>query len=142
MVGPNEVTAAVERKVNVPIHEATQQETETLLNLEAIIHERLIDQEEAVKVISDALREYRSGLIRKGGPIAVFLFVGPTGVGKTELAKLVAKIQFGSESLMTRFDMSEYQDKQSLFRFIGTPDGKSSGALTDAVLQSLIAWYF
>src|SRR5581483_10549287 len=80
-------------------------------------------------------REYRRGLARPGGPIASFLFVGPTGVGKTELAKILAEIQFGSENLMIRFDMTEYQDKQSFFRFIGSPDGATSGALTDAVLQ-------
>jgi ATP-dependent Clp protease ATP-binding subunit ClpB len=95
----------------------------------------MIDQDEAVKVVADALREYRSGLARPGGPIASFLFVGPTGVGKTELAKILAKVQFGSGKEMVRFDMTEYQDKQSFFRFIGTPDGQATGALTDAILQ-------
>ncbi len=125
----------VERKTDIPIHKTSKEEAEKLLNLENIIHQRLIDQEEAVKAVSRALREYRSGLSRKGGPIAVFLFVGPTGVGKTELSKILAKIQFGSESLMLRFDMSEYQDKQSIFRFIGSPDGKLAGSLTEAVIQ-------
>ena len=105
------------------------------MNLESLIHERLIDQEEAVKAVSRALREYRSGLSRKGGPIASFLFVGPTGVGKTELSKILANIQFGSKDAMIRFDMSEYQEKQSISRFIGSPDGSTSGALTDAVIQ-------
>ena len=95
----------------------------------------MIDQEEAVKAVSRALREYRSGLSRKGGPIASFLFVGPTGVGKTELSKILANIQFGSKDAMIRFDMSEYQEKQSISRFIGSPDGSTSGALTDAVIQ-------
>ena len=81
------------------------------------------------------MREYRSGLTRKGGPIASFLFVGPTGVGKTELAKNLAAIQFGSEKMMVRFDMTEYQDKTSFYRFIGSPDGTVRGALTDAVLE-------
>ncbi len=129
------VVRAAERKTNVPIHEAGEEESKTLLNLEAIVRERFIDQEEAVAAVSNALREYRSGLSRKGGPIATFLFVGPTGVGKTELSKTIAKIQFGSEDAMIRFDMSEYQDKQSFFRFIGSPDGSVSGALTDAVLK-------
>jgi len=106
-----------------------------LLNMEGIIHRRLIDQEEAVKAVSTSLREYRSGLSRPGGPIASFLFIGPTGVGKTELAKILAKIQFGAESAMVRFDMTEYQDKESFYRFIGSPDGKISGVLTDAILK-------
>jgi ATP-dependent Clp protease ATP-binding subunit ClpB len=106
-----------------------------LLNLEETIHERFIDQEEAVKAVADALREYRSGLGRSSGPIAAFLFVGPTGVGKTELSKLLAKVQFGSTQAMVRFDMTEYQDKQSFYRFIGSPDGQVNGALTEAILQ-------
>lgn len=134
-LGPEEVIKAAEEKINVPIHEASGAEAEKLLNLENIIHERLINQEEAVKAVANALREYRSGLSRKGGPIAGFLFVGPTGVGKTELAKILAQIQFGSESAMIRFDMTEYQDKQSFYRLIGSPDGTISGTLTEAVMQ-------
>ncbi len=128
------ITSA-EAKINIPMHEAGEAESKKLLNLEEIIHERIVGQDEAVKAVAEAIREYRSGLSRKGGPIASFLFVGPTGVGKTELAKTLAKIQFGSEKLMVRFDMTEYQDKQSFFRFIGSPDGHVSGALTDAILQ-------
>lgn len=134
-VGPDIVISVAEERVNVPIHEATELEAARLLKLEEIIHERLVDQEEAVKAVADALREYRSGLARPGGPIASFLFVGPTGVGKTELAKTLARVQFGSEKAMVRFDMTEYQDKQSFMRFIGSPDGSTSGALTDAILQ-------
>ncbi len=135
LLGPDRVIATAEAKVNIPMHEAGEAEAKQLLKLEDTIHEHLIDQEEAVKAVADALREYRSGLTRPGGPIASFLFVGPTGVGKTELAKTLAKIQFGSEKLMVRFDMTEYQDKQSFYRFIGSPDGTTSGALTDAILQ-------
>ncbi|MBI5079660.1 ATP-dependent Clp protease ATP-binding subunit, partial [Candidatus Wolfebacteria bacterium] len=91
----DDVIDIAERKTNVPIHRAGKKEVETLLNLENIIHQRLVDQEEAVKAVSQSLREYRSGLSRQGGPIASFLFVGPTGVGKTELSKILAKIQFG-----------------------------------------------
>lgn len=131
----DDVATAVERRTKIPIQQAGPQETEKLLNLEELIHQRLINQEEAVKAVSRALREYRSGLSRKGGPIAAFLFVGPTGVGKTELSKILTKLQFGSPELMLRFDMSEYQDKQSIFRFIGTPDGKTPGSLTEAVSQ-------
>lgn len=129
------VIAVAERKVNIPIHKATREEADKLLNLEDIIHKNLVDQEQAVGAVARALREYRSGLARSGGPIATFLFVGPTGVGKTELAKLLAITQFGSEQMLLRFDMSEYQDKQSIFRFIGTPDGKMSGTLTESVIQ-------
>lgn len=134
-VTPERVTAVAEERVNVPMHEAEGEEAGKLLNMEAVIHERLVGQDEAVKAVSQALREYRSGLTRKGGPIASFLFVGPTGVGKTELAKTLAEIQFGSQKLMIRFDMTEYQDKTSFYRFIGSPDGSVRGALTDAVLE-------
>ncbi|MBI5306178.1 ATP-dependent Clp protease ATP-binding subunit [Candidatus Wolfebacteria bacterium] len=131
----DDIIAVAERKINIPIARAGKEEAQKLLNLENIIHQSLIDQETAVSGVSRALREYRSGLSRKGGPIASFLFVGPTGVGKTELAKIVAKIQFGSEEAMARFDMSEYQTKESIMRFIGTPDGKNSGNLTEAITQ-------
>jgi ATP-dependent Clp protease ATP-binding subunit ClpC len=135
VVTPDRVTAVAEEKVNIPMHEAEGDEAEKLLHMEDIIHERIIGQDEAVKAVAQALREYRSGLTRKGGPIASFLFVGPTGVGKTELAKVLAEIQFGSEKLMIRFDMTEYQDKTSFYRFIGSPDGTVRGALTDSVRE-------
>jgi ATP-dependent Clp protease ATP-binding subunit ClpA len=133
-VTPDRVTAVAEEKANIPMHEAEGDEAEKLLHMEEIIHENIVGQDEAVQAVSEALREYRSGLTRKGGPIASFLFVGPTGVGKTELAKSLAAIQFGSEKLMARFDMTEYQDKTSFYRLIGSPDGTVRGALTDAVL--------
>ena len=129
------VIKVAESRVNIPIHEVEAGEAERLLNLEALIHERLINQDEAVKAVSNSLRAYRSGLSRGGGPIGTFLFVGPTGVGKTELAKTLARIQFGSEEAMIRFDMSEFQDTQSLYRFIGAPDGETRGRLTEAVLE-------
>lgn len=127
------VVFVAERRTKIPIHQARAEEAEKLLNLEKFIHQRMINQEEAVKSVSEALREYRSGLSRRGGPIATFLFVGPTGVGKTELSKILAKTQFGSEDLLVRFDMSEYQDKQSIFRFIGSPDGQMAGMMTEAI---------
>ena len=132
---PELLVSAAEEKVNIPIHEAGQEESEKLINLENLIHKQLVDQDEAVKAVSDVLRAYRSGLSEAGTPIASFLFVGPTGVGKTELSKILAEIQFGSREMMIRFDMTEYQDKQSFYRFIGSPDGKISGALTDQVLK-------
>jgi len=134
-VTPDRVTAVAEEKVNIPMHEAEGEEAAKLLNMEALIHERIVGQDEAVKAVAQALREYRSGLTRKGGPIASFLFVGPTGVGKTELAKILAEIQFGSQKMMVRFDMTEYQDKTSFYRFIGSPDGTVRGALTDAIME-------
>ncbi len=135
ILNSDDVIDIAQRRVAIPLRQAKEAEAKKLLHMEDLIHERLVDQEEAVKAVSRALREYRSGLSRKGGPIATFLFIGPTGVGKTELSKILANIQFGSQNAMARFDMSEYQDKQSIFRFIGSPDGSMSGALTDAVLQ-------
>ncbi len=132
---PEDVIATAEQKVNVKMHVATQEEAGALLNLEKTIHEKFIDQEEAVKAVANSLREYRAGVTRKGGPIASFLFCGPTGVGKTELSKMVAQTQFGSKDLMVRFDMTEYQDKQSFYRLIGSPDGTMRGALTEAVME-------
>ncbi|MEK9170645.1 MAG: ATP-dependent Clp protease ATP-binding subunit [Patescibacteria group bacterium] len=135
ILSADDIIDIAQRRVSIPLRQAKQLEAEKLLNMEALIHERLVDQEEAVKAVSRAFREYRSGLSRKGGPIASFLFVGPTGVGKTELSKILASIQFGSKEAMIRFDMSEYQEKQSIFRFIGSPDGNMSGALTESVSQ-------
>jgi len=135
VLGPELITSIAEARVHIPLHEADSGEAEKLLHMEDTIHERLVGQEEAVTAVSEALREYRSGLARQGGPIASFLFVGPTGVGKTELAKILAKIQFGSEKMMARFDMTEYQDRESFTRFIGSPDGTTTGALTDAVRE-------
>ncbi len=134
-VRSEDIVEVAEKRVNIPIREVGANEAAKLLNLEEIIHERLVNQEEAVRAVSESLREYRSGLARQGGPIAAFLFVGPTGVGKTELAKTLAKVQFGSEEAMVRFDMSEYQEVESIHRLIGAPDGEMGGALTDAVRQ-------
>jgi len=130
-----DVISAAERKVNIPIHQAGPAEAKSLLGLEDTIHERMVDQNEAVSAVSRSLREYRSGLSRQGGPIAAFLFVGPTGVGKTELAKALARIQFGSEEMMIRLDMSEYQEKDSVSRLIGSADGHIYGSLTESILE-------
>ncbi len=132
---PDHVIAVAEAKVHVPLHEAEGVESDELLRLEEVIHERVIGQDEAVAAVADALREYRSGLSRPGGPIATFLFLGPTGVGKTQLAKVLAEVQFGSEAHMVRFDMTEYQGTESVYRFIGSPDGSILGGLTEAVRE-------
>jgi ATP-dependent Clp protease ATP-binding subunit ClpC len=123
----------VARKVKVPVGVAREEEAEKLLKLEEKIHQRLVNQEEAVKAVASAMRQYRAGLSREKGPIATFLFIGPTGVGKTELAKALTGIYFGSENEMVRFDMSEYQDPKSIWNFVGSPDGSVKGNLTEAI---------
>ncbi|MDP3725123.1 MAG: ATP-dependent Clp protease ATP-binding subunit [Nanoarchaeota archaeon] len=135
ILSPEAATRVAEEEVGLPLGIAGEAEAEKLLHLEDTIHKRLVNQSEAVSAVSRALREYRSGLSRTGGPIAVFLFVGPTGVGKTELSKILAEAQFGSRDAMRRFDMSEYQDRQSIFRLIGTPDGATTGGLTDTIRE-------
>lgn len=129
----DDIILLVENKTNIPVSKVTKNESANLLDLENIIHRKLIDQEEAVKTVANAIREYRAGLSKSKGPIATFLFVGPTGVGKTELSKILANTYFGSEEKMIRFDMSEFQDEQSISRFIGSSDGKITGLLTEAV---------
>jgi len=128
-----DIVDLVSLKTQVPLEISSEQEREKLLNLEKLIHKYLINQEKAVSLVSAALRQYRVGLTNTKKPIGVFLFVGPTGVGKTQLAKTLAKIYFGSEKTMIRFDMAEYQDRKSIDRFIGNPEGTISGSLTEAV---------
>jgi len=131
----SDLNLLVERKTKIPVEEAEGEEARKLLNLEEIIHQSFINQDDAVFAVARALREFRSGLSRKGGPIASFLFVGPTGVGKTELSKILAKIQFGSEEAMIRLDMSEYQDQKSIYKLLGHPDEGVGGYLTEAVYE-------
>lgn len=133
---PELVVDLVTRKTKIPVAQAKEAEAETLLNLEKKIHEKLINQKEAVELVSSAMRQYRTGLSREKGPIASFLFAGPTGVGKTELAKVLAGIYFGSEDNMIRFDMSEYQTLESVFNFIGSPDGEIVGSFVEKVKTS------
>src|SRR3989344_3613232 len=133
LIRSEHVTAVVERTLHMPVRVASGMEAKELLKLEDTIHTSYIDQDEAVVAVARALRTYRSGLGRKGGPISSFLFIGPTGVGKTELSKILAKLYFGAESFLIRFDMSEYQEKQAVARFIGSSDGKTAGQLTEAV---------
>ena len=109
-------------------------ETEKLLHMEERLHGRVIGQDEAVKAISAALRRARTGLRSQNRPIANFLFLGPTGVCKTELAKTVAEVYFGREESMLRFDMSEYQEQRSIERLIG--EVGQGGLLTEAVRQN------
>lgn len=121
----------------VPLGEVSQKESDKLLHLEEKLHQRVIGQDEAVKAVSDALRRSRAGLKAQNKPIAAFLFLGPTGVGKTELAKALAQTYFGNEKNMTRLDMAEYETEESIFQLIGAPPGQKGyeegGGLTEAV---------
>ncbi|MDP2874459.1 MAG: ATP-dependent Clp protease ATP-binding subunit [bacterium] len=137
MVGEQDVIEIVSRKTNVPVASVSPVEAGELLNLEERMHTRLVDQEEAVTAIADALRRARVGLREETRPIATFLFVGPTGVGKTEAAKTLAEIYFGSEKRIMRLDMSEFQQRESLSRLVGAApgqkDAEAGGQLTEAV---------
>lgn len=127
-----EVALAIEQLTGIPASKVSENEGKKLLNLEADIHERMIGQEEAVKAVSSALRRARADLKDSARPIASFLFLGPTGVGKTELAKTVSQVYFGDENYMIRLDMSEYQEADSVNKIIGDADG-AVGYLTEAV---------
>jgi len=130
-----DVAELITQKIHVPVKEAEVEEKEKLLNLEARLHQRLVNQEEAVKEIAESLRRARTGLTPENRPIGSFLFLGPTGVGKTELAKTVAEVYFGKEERMIRLDMSEFQTKESLGRLIGNP-AEPRGVLTEAVRRA------
>ncbi|EWG09248.1 ATP-dependent protease ATP-binding subunit ClpC [Cytobacillus firmus] len=121
----------------IPVSKLAQTETEKLLNLEEILHSRVIGQEEAVKAISKAVRRARAGLKDPKRPIGSFVFLGPTGVGKTELARALAEAMFGDEDAMIRIDMSEYMEKHSTSRLVGSPPGyvgyEEGGQLTEKV---------
>ena len=137
VVTGEDVALIVSQRAKVQVTKITEKESEKLLKLEEHIHERIINQEEAVKAVAGALRRARVELRDIDRPIANLLFLGPTGVGKTELAKTVAEVYFGSEENMIRLDMSEYQDQSSLNRLIGAPPGYAGagvgGYLTESV---------
>ncbi|RMD51264.1 ATP-dependent Clp protease ATP-binding subunit, partial [Candidatus Parcubacteria bacterium] len=137
LVAKNDVAAIISEKTGVPVTNVEQKESEKLLNLEDRIHERIVGQDEAVNAVAAALRRARVELRSDNRPIANFLFLGPTGVGKTELAKTTAEVYFGSEDAMLRFDMSEYQDKASVERLIG--GAGEPGLLTEAVRKKPFA---
>ncbi|MFA5128729.1 MAG: AAA family ATPase [Patescibacteria group bacterium] len=136
VVAGEDVAEVVAQKTKIPVTAVTEGETEKLLRLEEVMHRRVIGQDEAVKMVAAALRRSRAELREGKRPIANFLFLGPTGVGKTETAKTVAEVYFGSEENMIRLDMSEYQDQASIYKLIGAPAGDSSGFLTEAVRKS------
>lgn len=135
IVGVEDVAEIISQKTKIPLTKITEKESEILLNLEEKIHTRMIGQEEAVSVVAASLRRARAELREQKRPIASFLFLGPTGVGKTELAKTVAEVYFGNEDYMIRLDMSEYQRQESLEKMIGSPNG-TQGYLTEAVRKA------
>ena len=136
LVTAEDVSTIVAGKTGIPTTSVASDETEKLLTLESRMHGRVIGQDEAVSAVSAALRRARTELRSQARPIATFLFLGPTGVGKTELAKTVAETYFGSEDMMIRLDMSEYQDSSSIHRMIGVPGSGQGGLLTEAVRKN------
>ena len=135
LVTANDVAAVISQKTGIPSTSITEDESTKLMRLEEAMHKRVVGQSEAVTMVASALRRARAEIRSKNRPIANFLFLGPTGVGKTELAKTIADVYFGSEDRMIRVDMSEYQDKTSMYRLIGQPGEKGSGLLTEAVRE-------
>jgi ATP-dependent Clp protease ATP-binding subunit ClpC len=138
-VTAEDVATIVQEKTRIPVSAVSQTETAKLLDLEARLHRRVIGQDEAVKAVSQALRRARAELREGKRPIANFLFLGPTGVGKTELSKALAAEYFGSEEAMVRLDMSEYQDPSSIARMIGAPGDERGGLLTEAIRKKPFA---
>ena len=136
-VTADDIAEVVSRWTGIPVSRLMQSEREKLLHLEEELHKRVIGQDEAITAVSDAVRRSRAGLQDPKRPIASFIFLGTTGVGKTELAKALAEYLFNDESMMTRIDMSEYQEKFSVTRLIGAPPGyvgyDEGGQLTEAV---------
>ena len=136
-VGAEEIAEVVSRATGIPVSKMLQGEREKLLNMEGRLHERVIGQDEAVRMVSDAIRRSRAGLSDPNRPYGSFLFLGPTGVGKTELCKALAAFLFDSEDHLIRIDMSEFMEKHSVARLIGAPPGyvgyEEGGYLTEAV---------
>jgi len=125
----------ISQKTEIPVGKVKEEEKEKLLNLEKLLHKRIINQEEAVRIVANAMRRERMGVRERKRPIGSFLFLGPTGVGKTQTAKTLAKVYFGSEKRMIRLDMSEYQELSALRRFIGSGETGEGGQLTTAVRE-------
>ncbi|MFA6536881.1 MAG: ATP-dependent Clp protease ATP-binding subunit [Patescibacteria group bacterium] len=134
VISAEDVAEVVSAMTKIPLNQVNQKESQKLLNLENLIHERMIAQDEAVRLVAESLRRARAELREGKRPIASFLFLGPTGVGKTELAKSVAEVYFGREDLLLRFDMSEYQEQNSLNKLIGA--NGQAGFLTEAVRKN------
>ena len=137
VVSPDDIAEVVSRATGIPVSQLTTEERERLLRLEQQLHERVIGQDEAVSAIAEAVRRSRAGLGDPNRPVGSFLFLGPTGVGKTELARAVAEALFGDEEAMVRLDMSEYQERHTVSRLVGAPPGyvgyEEAGQLTETV---------
>ncbi|MCD7909663.1 MAG: ATP-dependent Clp protease ATP-binding subunit [Clostridium sp.] len=140
VVGENEIAAVVSGWTKIPVQKLAEEESERLRNLETILHGRVVGQEEAVTAVSKAIRRGRVGLKDPSRPIGSFLFLGPTGVGKTELSKTLAEAMFGTESALIRVDMSEYMEKHSVSKMIGSPPGyvgyEEGGQLSEKVRRN------
>ncbi|HAU83172.1 MAG TPA: type VI secretion system ATPase TssH, partial [Betaproteobacteria bacterium] len=136
-VGADEIADVVSRATGIPVSRMMQGERDKLLSMESQLHRRVIGQDEAIRLVSDAVRRSRSGLSEPNRPYGSFLFLGPTGVGKTELCKTLAQFLFDSEEQLIRIDMSEFMEKHSVSRLIGAPPGyvgyDEGGYLTEAV---------
>ncbi|HEY4420162.1 MAG TPA: ATP-dependent Clp protease ATP-binding subunit, partial [Pseudonocardia sp.] len=136
-VGVGDIADVVSRQTGVPVSELTETERDRLLRLEQELHSRVVGQDEAVTAVAEAIRRNRAGLGDEGRPVGSFLFLGPTGVGKTELARALAVALFGEEDRMVRLDMSEYGERHTVARMVGAPPGYvgygESGQLTEAV---------
>ena len=136
-IDDEDIANVVSKWTGIPVNKLVESEKQKLLNMEEILHKRLVGQEEAVDTVSDAIRRARSGLKDPKRPIGTFLFLGPTGVGKTELAKSLAEFMFNDEDALIRIDMSEYMEKHNVSRLVGAPPGyvgyDEGGQLTEAV---------
>jgi ATP-dependent Clp protease ATP-binding subunit ClpB len=136
-VDAEDIAGVVSRWTGIPVNRMLQSEREKLLHLETELHKRVVGQDEAIEAVSDAIRRSRAGLQDKRRPIGSFIFLGTTGVGKTELAKALAEFLFNNDQAMTRIDMSEYQERHSVSRLVGAPPGyvgyDEGGQLTEAV---------
>ena len=136
-VTPEDIAEVVSRATGIPVSQLTTEERQRLMKLEQELHGRIVGQEEAVSAVADAVRRSRAGLGDPRRPVGSFLFLGPTGVGKTELARALAEALFGDENLMVRFDMSEFQERHTVSRLVGAPPGyvgyEEAGQLTEQV---------
>jgi ATP-dependent Clp protease ATP-binding subunit ClpC len=139
-VGVAEIAEVVSRSTGIPVAQLTEEERDRLLRLEDVLHARVVGQDEAVEVVSEAIRRSRAGLGDPDRPIGSFLFLGPTGVGKTELARALAEALFGDQDKMVRLDMSEFQERHTVSRLVGSPPGyvgyEDAGQLTEAVRRN------
>jgi ATP-dependent Clp protease ATP-binding subunit ClpC len=136
-VTPDDIAEVVSRATGIPVHQLTEEEKNRLLGLEQHLHERVVGQDQAVAVVAEAVRRSRAGLGDPNRPVGSFLFLGPTGVGKTELARALTEALFGADSRMIRLDMSEFQERHTVSRLVGAPPGyvgyEEAGQLTEAV---------